>query len=113
MTLYTSYPSSKMHSPYFETAVMQIQKDRELVLGEDEKASVSCFKEVKPSRPLNTDGMYFEEKMKLQELERLATGQYIDLQFIPATSNDIERFFSKAKNTLSDGPNLTSHCFKM
>ncbi|KAL0214728.1 hypothetical protein P9112_006912 [Eukaryota sp. TZLM1-RC] len=108
LTNYTSYPSQIMHSPNFETAVSKLQRNRELELSYAEKEAVQCF--LKCQSPTTEEDMEvtFEERMRRKEECDGPKGHYIDLGWIPATRNDVERLFSRAKMTMADRPNLTS-----
>ncbi|KAL0231690.1 hypothetical protein GEMRC1_011094 [Eukaryota sp. GEM-RC1] len=114
MNQYTSYPSSKQHSPVFESAIIKILNGHEDRLSTAEQTSVASFlkEDVEETDIEEEDGdndeneesdvTNFEGALDSNGQPDKPTSKYIDLKWIPGTSNVLERLFSRAKHTLGD-----------
>ncbi|KAL0212388.1 hypothetical protein RCL1_006014 [Eukaryota sp. TZLM3-RCL] len=110
MNSYTTYPASIMHSPRFESAVIKVLNGNESQLTLTEKSLIRRFlmEQQHVIDPFNTS---FESRLdaKLDENQSSHESKYICLEFIPATSNEAERLFSKARMLMEDRPALEAH----
>ena len=106
MEEYLAPDSNIVESGNFETGIVKVQCGREDSLTAAEKAAISCFRLVNPQetqQPQAATALSLEERINRAKRMRLVgTTQYIGLNWIPATSDLVERFFSQAKLVLSD-----------
>ncbi|KAL0251489.1 hypothetical protein GEMRC1_000702 [Eukaryota sp. GEM-RC1] len=116
MNTYTMYnpPSSIVHSPHFENAIIKISEGNESCLTIHERNSVSRL--LKEDRPLESaprlssspdtsisapqmssspDNSISNQLKSIKDAP--SSSDYINFAFIPATSNALERLFSRSK----------------
>jgi hypothetical protein len=89
----------------FETAIVKVINKNEAQLTPGEKAAIECFKITGPAQdnPVATAGLTLTERIANRKKVRVVlASSYINLEWIPPTSDVVERFFSKAKLTLTD-----------
>lgn len=98
------YPSQIMHSPHFEMGIIKILEGREQHLTGAENQAVSIFrKQERAEEDANEDGGSLADRIaKKRKLanQTETKSAFIDLKFIPPTSNHVERLFSKARLTV-------------
>ncbi|KAH9142878.1 hypothetical protein AeRB84_013074, partial [Aphanomyces euteiches] len=93
--------------PDFECGICMIIAGEIRLLSDAEKAAVACFvkEDVSSSnievvaRRSYADGLLMEKRRRIEES---SLNCYMDLKFIPPTSNLVERLFSRAKLVKSD-----------
>ncbi|KAL0221884.1 hypothetical protein RCL1_001738 [Eukaryota sp. TZLM3-RCL] len=100
MTTYTAVNSKIVHSVDFEAGIVKILEGSEGRLSKEEAEAVKLFK--KPPSQAGCKRRSNSLKEKLQSVTAMTeptanSSQYIDLNFIPCTSNSVERLFSRAK----------------
>lgn len=100
-----SSSASIVHSTFFESAIVKIQRDNAATLSREESCTVSKLW-VQDSRKVSDvdEGLSFAQRaLKRQKVvETGVDGHYMDTRFIQPTSNICERLFSKVGFTLSD-----------
>ena len=93
-----------MHSPDFEMGIIKILEGREQHLTGAEHQAVAIFRKPDSTEEyLNDDeGTLAERIAKKRKLsnQNQRSSAFVDLKFIPPTSNQVERLFSKARLTL-------------
>ncbi|KAL0224162.1 hypothetical protein P9112_003552 [Eukaryota sp. TZLM1-RC] len=102
MVEHTSLTSSIVHSPTFEAAIVKILEGNEDRLSHNQRSAVVQFLKTNvgaldsqsPASPLSA------KLAEVSSSSMLNSSRYIDLTFIPPTSNEIERLFSRAKLTV-------------
>ncbi|KAL0251579.1 hypothetical protein GEMRC1_000792 [Eukaryota sp. GEM-RC1] len=116
MQSYTCYsPASPIfESPDFENGVIKILEGYERELTDAEKASVSKLKRIPPTENENENNARlvksFNEKLDdVDTIPENTASEYLDLSFIPSTSNQVERLFSRAKLTLGISSYLSNY----
>ncbi|KAL0231783.1 hypothetical protein GEMRC1_011187 [Eukaryota sp. GEM-RC1] len=100
MNNYTNYspPSDLIHSPHFECGIVKIMEANEAGLNSEKKEAVKCFLKPNNDPPVSASSTV---KSKLKALSSTAScSRYVDLSWITATSNVVERLFSRAKLTV-------------
>ncbi|KAL0227660.1 hypothetical protein RCL1_003803 [Eukaryota sp. TZLM3-RCL] len=99
LTTYASPDSEIVHSPDFESAVVKIMDGLELYLTAHEGKAVSSLKT--PEHITGNKRLSGSLEEKLSEIgsdsQSYSTNKYYNLNFIPCTSNEVERLFSRAK----------------
>jgi len=90
-----------VHNPFFESALVKIQSSApENTLSVEERNSLLKFrkKDFLPDAEEIRDLEFAQHALLLNKRQRVAElGSYIDLSFIPSTTNVVERLFSRAK----------------
>ncbi|KAL0217386.1 hypothetical protein RCL1_007967 [Eukaryota sp. TZLM3-RCL] len=108
MANYIVEDSSMVHSPAFESAVILVEKGDEASLTPVQKQAIECFKipQYRPIVQLDPFLGTFENRIALKIQTRSLPSAYLDLSFIPFTSNEAERLFSTARRVLESRPAL-------
>ena len=96
--------------PTLETAIVKVLRDQRNVLTPSEKAKLECFKENTPlshsssvTETEDDDTLNFAQRLlKKRRVSVHDPSEFMDLSFIPPTSNIVERLFSAAKLVLRD-----------
>ena len=91
MSVYLSENCTIVHSKIFEKAIVKIINRKENELTNGEYNSADCFRLTQSKGSLNRENVI--ETL----LSSNNSSSYIDLEFIPATSNIAKRFFSQTK----------------
>ena len=90
---------SIVHSRDFENAVVKLISAEKLTI--DEQRCVESFKITEEVQEMVDENIDFATQV-LIEASITGTAGYVDMKFVPPTSNTLERFFSKAKFFLGD-----------
>ena len=85
---------SIVHSRDFENAVVKLISAEKLTI--DEQRCVESFKITEEVQEMVDENNDFATQV-LIEASITGTAGYVDMKFVPPTSNTLERFFSKAK----------------
>jgi len=89
--------------PDFDNAVAKVLGQRESDLTDDEALSIVGFlKPAVAATPSATKPMSLADRILTAKRQRTTMSKYIDISFIPPTSNVVERLFSSAKHILTD-----------
>ena len=95
-----------IHSNDFESAVVKVQFLREDQLTEGEKLAISSFlkaDDLDATPSIATTELSLMDRINARKKFRMTTtSKYCNLDWIPATSDIVERFFSQAKFVLTD-----------
>lgn len=95
---YLSTGSSSIHDTNFENAIFSIQMGVDLTPNEAKGVShLVAAPAVAPTGENGTFATINSELCRLQNVRNAVGKRYIDTSFIPATSCEIERLFSRAK----------------
>ncbi|KAL0231313.1 hypothetical protein GEMRC1_010717 [Eukaryota sp. GEM-RC1] len=100
MNNYTKYspPNDLIHSPHFECDIVKIMEVNDPGMNWEEKEAVKCFLKPNNDPPVSASSTV---KSKLKALSSTAScSRYVDLSWIPATSNVVECLFSRTKLTV-------------
>ncbi|KAL0212103.1 hypothetical protein RCL1_005729 [Eukaryota sp. TZLM3-RCL] len=112
MTYYTSYPSPIMHSADFELGVIKILTGKEETLTLRERSAVHCL-----LLPHNADNLSVADPFNNSLNSRIElalqdacskNSNYYCLEFIPSSSNEAERLFSRARMIMESRPALSN-----
>ena len=102
---YLSANAEIVHSPDFESGIVKIIDENAEDLTELEKGAVEVFSrqesQVDNGDTPEGDLSIVEKALKLKK-RKVIRSQYVTLDFIPATSNIVERLFSNARLVLTD-----------
>jgi hypothetical protein len=101
---YIGHDSSIIHSKNFESGLVKILDGKEDSLTRQEQRAVSIF--LKPDADQENGSLpepenYVEKVYGQKKRKRNAGSQYMDVSFIPPTSNVVERMFSQAQSILT------------
>jgi hypothetical protein len=91
-----------VHCPYFESAIVKILEKNENLLSEQETIAVHPFR--KPVETYGEDSFAtLEARLNARKKAKLQTNasSYTNVAWIPATSNIVERLFSRMKMVFS------------
>ena len=90
---------SIVHSRDFENAVVKMISAEKLTI--DEQRCVESFKITEEVQEMVDENIDFATQVSI-EASITGNAGYVDMKFVPPTSNTLERFFSKAKFFLGD-----------
>ncbi|KAL0221221.1 hypothetical protein RCL1_001075 [Eukaryota sp. TZLM3-RCL] len=104
------YPHPKSCSKAFESVVLKVLDGQLGDLTNSEKKQLEKF-EIRPEAEVNAREIenlndagvkrtITERALALSQQRRAAKKKYIDLSWLPATSCEVERLFSRVKNTI-------------
>jgi hypothetical protein len=102
---YLSPDASIIHDPDFEEAIRKIIRGEVASLTDTEKEAVECFKLFPnanvPGAPSPEPQSFAERALKKRKRQQAEDGTaYQSLKWVPPTSNEVERLFSRAKLTI-------------
>ncbi|KAL0219245.1 hypothetical protein P9112_004898 [Eukaryota sp. TZLM1-RC] len=108
LTVWTKYPTNNAAHPDFEAAIVKVQNKDEQSLNEREGKAIECFEKEQIADIGNGD-LDIDKGMEMcQQAKKNKESKYIDLDWISATSCEVERLFSAAKRTsVTTRPNMT------
>lgn len=94
-----------VHCPWFESALVKVQRGMIAVLSIEEQVFMACFE----NESLSNDDVcdeelsFVERALKRQRCQReISPHKYMDTRFVLATSNICERLFSRMGYTMTD-----------
>ena len=89
-----------VHSPKFDTAVIKVLNENEETLDDEEREFISSLIQNPNNRSVSTE--FSTNPFIVSSTRNLKTSEYMNLNFIPATSNMVERLFSLSRRMYSD-----------
>ena len=101
---YLAETSHIVHSPDFENAIVKVIDESFDELNILEKEIIRVFEEsgVNNSIFVDQEELSLVQKAYKQKKRKVSHSNYMNLEFIPPTSNIVERLFSKARLVLTD-----------
>ena len=106
MDYYLSSDGGIVHSPDFEIAIVKILDDEVHNLSSTQEEMLAPFRQANNASigvgisPVKPDTPYALQALKKKR--KVITNEFIDMSFIPPTSNIVERLFSAARLVLTD-----------
>jgi hypothetical protein len=93
----------------FENAIVKVLGGQEILLSADEAKNIECFlksvlqETVQDESAENMEHLSFVERARLTKKPRIdpTSSKYVNLKWIPSTTNAVERFFSRLKLVFS------------
>lgn len=94
-----------VHSPSFESGIVKILDDEVDQLTQRERNSLGCFSfhgSDVDNIVATDDNLSLVQKALKNKRRKVSHGEYSSLNFVPPTSNVVERLFSNARLVLTD-----------
>ncbi len=102
---YLGHDAKIVHSPFFESGIVKLLEQDTDNLSYDEKVAMECFKISVNENDNNpgdkATGLSIVQRAA-QKKRKVAKNEYVDLSYVPPTSNVVERLFSAARLVLTD-----------
>lgn len=104
MNFYLKADAQIVHSPAFESGIVKVLNDEDDQLTAEETDSVECFSSHNTNIVAidDNDNISLVEKALRNKRRKVFHGEYTNLNFVPPTSNAVERMFSNARLVLTD-----------
>ena len=106
MEQYLSSDGGIVHSPDFENAIVKVLDDDVNYFSTTQEDMLEPFRQANNTSagvgisPVKPDAPYALQALKKKR--KVVTNEFIDMSFIPPTSNIVERLFSAARLVLTD-----------
>ena len=105
LNIYLAVDANIIHSHAFETGIVKVLDDAVDQLTAEEENDISCFRQTPGMNIGNASGddeLTLVQKALKNKRRKVVHGEYSSLNFVPPTSNVVERLFSNARLVLTD-----------
>ena len=105
LSFYLKADADIIKSPHFESAIVKVLDDSVDQLTAEEKNDIMCFRQNaggNVANASNDDELTLVQKALKNKRRKVVHGEYLNLNFVPPTSNVVERLFSNARLVLTD-----------
>lgn len=102
LNYYLAADAQILHSPAFESGIVKVLDDEVDQLTEEERNSLGRFSRHSNNVVTMDDNLSLVEKALMNKKRKVAHSEYPSLNFVPPTSNVVERLFSNARLVLTD-----------
>lgn len=105
LNFYLEANAKIVHSPAFESGIVKVLDEELDQLSEKERNSISCFTEVTNNSNNNLamdDNLSLVQRALKNKKRKVIYNEYSSLNYVPPTSNIVERLFSNARLILTD-----------
>ena len=86
--------------PALETGLVKLQRGVQLSSGEKSACAAFRLSDAEPASTIDSDESIVAKAFKRRKVVK--RNSYVDVAYVPPTSNECERFFSQAKYVLTD-----------
>ena len=112
LNFYLKANAQIVHSPAFESGIVKVLDGEVEQLTEAERDSIKCFSQGTDAMPAMDENLSLVQKALKYKKRKVIHDEYLNLNFVPPTSNDVDSLFSNASLVLSDfRKSMTTYTF--